>query len=81
MKKRFPQLTSSDLKEDSSVRMVFVTASPVLTNEVKTYYHGLKEKLCNHLHLKEIKAVTKEEGKEEAQGEELKAEELDDTRR
>ena len=74
-------MTSEDLKQDTSVRMVFVTASPVLTNEVKTYYHSLKQKLSSHLHLKEVKAVAKEEGKEEAgQGEELKAEELDDTR-
>ena len=30
-----PKLTYGDMQEDTSVRMVFVTASPVLTNEVK----------------------------------------------
>lgn len=29
--------------------MVFVTASPVLTNEVKTYYASLKDQLKKHL--------------------------------
>ena len=29
--------------------MVFVTASPVLTNEVKQYYSSLKQQLSNHL--------------------------------
>ena len=29
--------------------MVFVTASPVLTNEVKQYYASLKEQLHSHL--------------------------------
>jgi hypothetical protein len=49
VKKRVPELTAKDLKEDTSIRMVFVTASPVLTNEVKTYYHSLKKKLADHL--------------------------------
>ena len=51
-----PKLTSADLEEDTSIRMVFVTASPVLTNEVKQYYTSLKQRLTSHLKLKELKA-------------------------
>ena len=32
--KALPHLNSEDIAEDTQVRMVFVTASPVLTNEV-----------------------------------------------
>ena len=63
--------------------MVFVTASPVLTNEVKTYYHSLKQKLADNLKLKEIKVASKE-GEANAvsnQGEELKADNLDESSR
>ena len=61
--------------------MVFVTASPVLTNEVKTYYHSLKQKLADNLKLKEIKVASKEGEVNEVsnQGEELKAENLDES--
>ena len=31
------------------MKMVFVTASPVLTNEVKQYYANLKQQLAAHL--------------------------------
>ena len=63
--------------------MVFVTASPVLTNEVKTYYHSLKKKLADHLQVKEIKAAEpKIQAEDEAEkGEELKAIELDESSR
>lgn len=37
-----PKLASADIQESTFVRMVFVTASPVLTNEVKQYYSNLK---------------------------------------
>ena len=40
--KALPRLDSEDIAEDTQVRMVFVTASPVLTNEVKQYYARLK---------------------------------------
>jgi len=52
-----PRLTYDDLMEDTFVRMVFVTASPVLTNEVKQYYADLKNKLASHL-LKADKSKT-----------------------
>jgi len=42
-KKVLPRLTSEDVKESTNVKMVFVTASPVLTNEVKQYYASLKQ--------------------------------------
>lgn len=40
---------ADDVKESSNVKMVFVTQSPVLTNEVKQYYASLKEQLAAHL--------------------------------
>lgn len=42
-KKTLPTLVAADVKEPSNVKMVFVTQSPVLTNEVKQYYASLKE--------------------------------------
>lgn len=44
-----PKLTSEDVKEETGIHMVFVTASPVLTNEVKQYYQSLKQQLASHL--------------------------------
>lgn len=47
--KQLPRLMPEDMGEDTAVRMVFVTASPVLTNEVKQYYGNLKQQLETHL--------------------------------
>lgn len=47
--KVLPRLTSNDIKEPTNVKMVFVTSSPVLTNEVKQYYASLKQQLAAHL--------------------------------
>ena len=41
-KRTLPKLTAEDVNEPSLMRMCFVTASPVLTNEVKQYYASLK---------------------------------------
>jgi hypothetical protein len=38
------------------VKYVFVTASPVLTSEVRRFYMNLKESLINYLKAKEINA-------------------------
>ena len=46
---KIPKLTSADIMEDTTMRLVFVTASPVLTNEVKQYYASLKQQLASHL--------------------------------
>ena len=35
------------------MKLVFITASPVLTNEVKRFYGTLKAKLTSHLRKKE----------------------------
>lgn len=35
------------------MKMVFITASPVLTNEVKRYYQSIKAKLVVHLRKRE----------------------------
>jgi len=42
-KEPLPRLTRSDLDQQTGMKMVFVTSSPVLTNEVKRYYTTLKE--------------------------------------
>ena len=51
--KRLPALDSSDLEQPTTLKMVFVTASPVLTNEVKKYYSNLKEQLKLYVSKKE----------------------------
>ena len=43
------------MQKDSGLRYLFVTASPVLTNEVKRFYSNIKEQLINHLRAKELK--------------------------
>ena len=48
-KRRLPRLTASDVDNAQGVKMVFVTASPVLTNEVKQYYASLRQQLAAHL--------------------------------
>ena len=48
-KRSLPKLTASDIDRSAGVKMVFVTASPVLTNEVKQYYANLKQQLSAHL--------------------------------
>ena len=55
IERRFPALTSYELNDSSSgVRMIFVTASPVLSNEVKAYYDSLKLKLAAYLSEKAV---------------------------
>jgi len=49
MEKKRVKIRAMDLKKDSCLRYVFVTASPVLTSEVKRFYSGIKEALINHL--------------------------------
>ena len=44
----------------TSLRMVFVTASPVLTNEVKKYYTNLKEQLKLYLEKKQESKAAEE---------------------
>jgi hypothetical protein len=45
--------------KDSNVKYVFVTASPVLSNEVSRFYSNLKDTLVNHLKAKEINRLIK----------------------
>ena len=59
-KRSLPKLTAEDVNEPSMMRMCFVTASPVLTNEVKQYYTSLKQQLAAHL---AVIQRTKEESK------------------
>lgn len=35
------------------MKMVFITASPVLTNEVRRFYGNIKAKLVNHLEVRD----------------------------
>lgn len=53
-------LTSEDLVKPFHMKTVFISASPVLVNEVSRFYHKLKEALILHLKKREDK-----QGKEE----------------
>jgi len=46
-------IESGDLEKDTGMKMVFITASPVLTTEVKRFYGSIKAKLVLHLKNKE----------------------------
>lgn len=46
-------LLASDLEKTTGIKMVFITASPVLTTEVKRFYSSIKKKLINHLKKRE----------------------------
>ena len=50
--------------KDSGLKYIFVTASPVLTNEVRRFYNTLKESLINHLKAKELNRAKKKALKE-----------------
>lgn len=39
------QLNQSDIEKNMGIRCLFVTASPVLTNEIKRYYERLTKEL------------------------------------
>ncbi|CDW72543.1 lupus brain antigen [Stylonychia lemnae] len=53
IKQKEPMLDSKDLENDTGIKMVFITASPVLTTEVKRFYGSIKLKLINHLKKRE----------------------------
>lgn len=42
------------MEQHTGMKMVFITASPVLTNEVKRFYQNIKAKLVAHLRKREI---------------------------
>ena len=69
-KKTLPKLTAADVNEPSNVKMVFVTQSPVLTNEVKQYYASLKQQLAAHLLVVERVNEEKKQAREESKGSE-----------
>lgn len=61
-KKTSKALKAVDVAEDTGLKYIFVTASPVLTNEVKRFYQSLKDSLINHLKASEYnKRMIKEE--------------------
>ncbi len=66
-KKALPRLVPEDVNESVNVKMVFVTASPVLTNEVKQYYASLREQLSAHLLV--VEKAQKKKQEEEKKGE------------
>jgi hypothetical protein len=49
-------LTSKDLMKPCNMKTVFISASPVLVNEVSRFYHKLKDSLISHLKIKETKS-------------------------
>jgi len=66
-KRRLPKLTPADIEQPSNIKMVFVTASPVLTNEVKQYYASLRQQLAAHLAVVEkARTESDDQGAEEA---------------
>jgi hypothetical protein len=48
-------LSSEDLMKPCNMKTVFISASPVLVNEVSRFYYRLKDALVNHLKEKEFK--------------------------
>ena len=50
------KLTSQDLQQPIGMKSVFISASPVLVNEVQRFYHRLKDALIIHLQNKEAQA-------------------------
>jgi len=58
-------IESKDLEKETGMKMVFITASPVLTTEVKRFYGSIKAKLVLHLRNKELaraNALVQKEG-------------------
>jgi ribosomal protein L14E/L6E/L27E len=49
------KLRACDMKKSTGTKLVFITASPVLTNEVMRYYKNLKKSLEMHLEKQELK--------------------------
>jgi len=47
------RLTADDLRKPCKMKTVFVSASPVLVNEVSRFYQRLKDALIEHLEQKE----------------------------
>jgi hypothetical protein len=47
--KRKQLIKAKDLDRNTGMKMVFITASPVLTNEVRRFYSGIKGKLLHLL--------------------------------
>ena len=69
-KKERVSLQAEDLEKDTGVKMVFITASPVLTTEVKRFYASVKQKLILHLRKKaekQFQEVSEAEVKELAE--------------
>jgi len=64
--------------KDSGLRYVFVTASPVLTHEVRRFYSELKEQLINYLKAKETTTSRKKLEREKKLKEEAKMNQNDD---
>ena len=46
-------LTSDDLRQPCAMKTVFLSASPVLVNEVSRFYKRLKDSLIDYLESKE----------------------------
>lgn len=42
-------ITAKDMEKHTGMKMVFITASPVLTNEVRRFYGSIKKKLMYFL--------------------------------
>ena len=56
---------SDDVEKSFGLHTIFVTASPVLTVEVKRFYDKLNERVVNRLKRKKLRTQEKKMNKEE----------------
>jgi len=69
---------SDDLQTTTGLHIIFVTASPVLCNEVRRYYHRLKDNVKEELSRKRRKRKAREEAEERKKKAEEEAKDLKD---
>lgn len=71
--KKRAMLRAADLESPTGMKMVFITASPVLTNEVRRFYGSLKGKLLYFLRQRDERIQQRKEQFQNITEEEAKA--------
>jgi hypothetical protein len=56
---KLEDLVADDLNKPTGLKYIFVSASPVLINEIKSYYSILKQNLKNNISKEEAKTSKK----------------------
>jgi hypothetical protein len=59
-----PLLTAAEMEKHTGMKMVFITASPVLTNEVRRFYGTLKRKLIYHLQQRDERILKRQQAQQ-----------------